>query len=337
MNIKDVAQKAGVSKTTVSRVLNNEKYVSDEKRERVRQAVEELGYAPNWVARSLVTNKTNLIGVIVPEVDLSFYYSIISEMEKIAFEKGYKLFVCNTLHRPEKEIEYLSLLKEMRVDGLILMHEELSKQSINIIQDWGINSIFLCGEILGSDIPSVLIDNYAAAKAMTEYLIELGHEDILFIAGSESEHATLNKRLAGFMDGIKHSNKPITYKVAYGDYSMDSGYQAMKDVLEHNNKPTAVFAISDDVAVGAMNCLMDYGLQVPKDVSVAGFDASKISTVCRPKLTTIEQPIGLLAKTGMDKLIDHIDKTTHEKKIYVPYQLLIRESCKPLKGGEHVT
>lgn len=334
MNIKDVAQKSGVSKSTVSRVLNNEKYVSDEKREKVMSAIKELGYSPNWVARSLVTNKTNLIGVIVPEVDLSFYYSIISEMEKIAFEKGYKLFICNTLHRPEKETEYLTLLKEMRVDGLILMHEELSKQSINTIEDWGITCLFLSGEILNSEIPSVLIDNYAASKAMTDYLIRLGHKKINFIAGNESEHATLNSRLAGFLDGVQQSGKEITYKIAYGDYSIESGYKIMKNTLENEEKPTAIFAISDDIAVGAMNCLLDYGFKIPKDVSVVGFDASKISTVCRPRLTTVEQPIELLAKLGIEKLIANIGTSINEKKTYVPFQLLIRESCMSLKGGE---
>ncbi|MGN4125383.1 LacI family DNA-binding transcriptional regulator [Lysinibacillus sphaericus] len=337
MNIMDVAQKSGVSKTTVSRVLNNEKYVSDKTREKVLTAIQELGYAPNWVARSLVTNKTNLIGVIVPEVDLSFYYSIISEMEKMAFEKGYKLFICNTLHRPEKETEYLSLLKEMRVDGLILMHEELAEQSIKTIQDWGITCLFLSGEILNSDIPSVLIDNYAASKAMTEYLIRLGHKKINFIAGNESEHATLNSRLAGFLDGVQQSGKEITYNIAYGDYSMESGYKIMKKTLETEIHPTAVFAISDDIAVGAMNCLLDFGFQVPNDVSVAGFDASNISTVCRPRLTTVEQPIELLAKTGIELLIATIGSNIIEKKTYVPFQLLIRESCMSLKGGEYLT
>ncbi|OKL36853.1 LacI family DNA-binding transcriptional regulator [Domibacillus mangrovi] len=334
MNINDVAQKSGVSKTTVSRVLNNEKYVSDEKREKVLSAIKELGYAPNWVARSLVTKKTNLIGVIVPEVDLSFYYSIISEMERIAFERGYKLFICNTLHRPEKEIEYLSLLKEMRVDGLILMHEEMSEQSIKEIKKWGITSLFLSGEILNSDIPSVLIDNYAASKAMTEYLIQLGHKKIQFIAGNESEHATLNSRLAGFLEAVQHSSEEITYKIAYGDYTMESGYEIMKKTLENKKYPTAVFAISDDLAVGAMNCLLDYGFQIPKDISVVGFDASKISIVCRPRLTTVEQPIELLAKTGIEKLIANIGSSIKEKKTYVPYQLLIRESCARFKGGE---
>lgn len=334
MNIKDVSQISGVSKTTVSRVLNNEKYVSDEKREKVLAAIKELGYAPNWIARSLVTKKTNLIGVIVPELDLSFYYSIISEMGKIAFERGYKLFICNTLHCPEKEIEYLSLLKEMRVDGLILMHEEMSEQSIMEIEKWGITSLFLGGEISHTGIPSVLIDNYAASKAMTEYLIQLGHKKIQFIAGNESEHATLNSRLGGFLEGVQLASEKITYKIAYGDYTMESGYEIMRKTLENKIYPSAVFAISDDLAVGAMNCLLDYGFQIPNEVSIAGFDASKISTVCRPRLTTIEQPIELLAKIGIEKLIENIGKSIKEKKTYVPYQLLIRESCGPFKGGE---
>lgn len=331
MNIKDVAKKSGVSKTTVSRVLNNEKYVSDETREKVLSAIKELGYAPNWVARSLITNKTNLIGVIVPEVDLSFYYSIISEMEKYALEKDYKLIICNTLHRPEKETEYLSLLKQMRVDGLIIMHEEISQKSIQTIQNWGITCLFLSGEIPKSGIPSILIDNYGAAKKITEYLIRLGHKKINFIAGNKSEHATLNSRLGGFIDAILQSGQEIQYNVSFGDYSMDSGYKIMKKTLEMEDLPTAIFAISDDIAVGAMNCLLDFGFQVPKDVSVVGFDASKISTACRPRLTTVEQPIELLAKAGIETLIANIGSKIQLEKTYIPYRLLIRESCMSLK------
>lgn len=333
IRITDVAKKAGVSTTTVSRVINNERYVSEEKRKLVEKAIGELGYSPNRMARSLVRQKTNLIGVIVPQVNLSFYYSIITTMERVAFEQGYNLFICNTIHNAKKELQYLKLCKELRVDGLILMHEQLHEDSIQFIKDWGIEAVSASGEMDGIDIPSILVDNRKAAKEITTYLINMGHRHIHFIAGSKDPHATLTTRLSGFYDAIKESNEDIQFEVEYGDYSIMSGYKAMEKFIQSGNIPTAIFAISDDMAIGAINCMKEYGIKVPEEISVVGFDGSDISRHFLPRLTTVEQPIDEIGEQTILSLIKLINGEKIKERMIIPYHLSIGDSCFSPKGG----
>lgn len=332
ITIKDVAKKAGVGTTTVSRVLNNEKYVSDEKRRLVEKAIRELGYSPNWIARSLVRKKTNLIGVIVPQVNLSFYSSILTVMEKIAFEHGYSLFICITMHNEQKEFQSVQLCKEMKVEGLILMHEQLAENTTKFIMDWGISAVSSSGEIYHTDIPSVLVDDYGASKELTHYVLEQGHRHLSYIAGSKEPHATLDKRLSGFLDAIAEAAQPITYEVVHGDYSIQSGYSLMESIISKNSPSTAVIAISDDVAIGAMNYLKDIGKKVPEDISVVGFDGSDISEHYRPRLTTIRQPFRIMGEETIKLIIQLINGEQTNEKVIVPYQLFIGNSVSQRKG-----
>ncbi|KGX86609.1 LacI family DNA-binding transcriptional regulator [Pontibacillus litoralis] len=334
VKISDVAKKAGVSTTTVSRVINGERYVSEEKRTLVENAIKSLGYTPNRMARSLVRQRTNLIGVIVPQVNLSFYYSIITIMEKAAYEQGYNLFICNTMHNAQKEFRYLKLCKEMQVDGLICMHEQLHSRSLQFIEEWGIHTVSASGEMDTVNMPSILIDNHQAAKEMTNHLLSLGHRHIHFIAGTSEPHATLTKRLAGFHDAINECDEDIIHDIAYGDYSLQSGYEAMQHFIDQDNVPTAVFAISDDVAIGAINCLKVNGKRVPEDITIVGFDGSDISKHFIPRLTTIEQPIEDIGRETVSSLIKLINGGEISDKTMVPYQLFIGGSCARLQGGE---
>ncbi len=326
ITIKDVAKQAGVGTTTVSRVLNNEKYVSAEKKRSVEEAIRELGYSPNWIARSLVRKKTNLIGVIVPLVNQSFYSSILTVMEEIAFSYRYSLFICITMHNEKKELQSVRLCKEMNVEGLIIMHEQLAEETIKFILDWNISVVSSGGEINQTKIPAVLVDDYAASKELTNYVLKQKHRHLTYMAGTKEAHATLNNRLAGFLDAVRESDHPITYEIVYGDYSIQSGYTLMKSMIEKNNPSTAIIAISDDVAIGAMNYLQDIGKRVPEDISIVGFDGSDISKYYRPRLTTIHQPFRLMGEETMKLLLKFINHEQADERVIVPYQLCIGSS-----------
>lgn len=327
VTISDVAKEAKVGTTTVSRVLNNAPYVSEEKRKKVEETIEKLGYSRNWVARSLVRQKTNLIGVIVPQVNLSFYSSILTVMEEVSFTFGYNLFICITMHNPKKEFESITLCKEMKVDGLILMNEQLSVKTVQFISEWDVPVISVSGEVYHTSIPSVLVNDYHASMEMTNYVIKHLHKKIAYLAGNNKPHATLDSRVSGFLHAIEKSKEVIQYVIDYGDYSFQSGYQAMERVWKKDSKVTAVIAISDDVAIGAMNFLQDQGVSVPEDVSLVGFDGSDVSTYCRPRLTTIQQPIQLMGEKSIELLIQMIQGETIENKTIVPFKLFKGASC----------
>ncbi len=295
--IKDVAKRAGVSVTTVSRVLNDEKYVKDDLKARVRRAIDELGYTPSHIARSLVRKKTNLLGVIVPDITSSFYSTILSNIEKTASLNGYNLIVCNIIEDIDKEYKYLQVFKEMRVEGIIIMHEKLNDEIRELIGKLDIPIIFSSVKPVDQSFISVIIDDYHAAYDATQYLIQLGHERIGFIGGDMRDMTSGQNRYVGYTQAFQDSGLEIEEEyIFFGDYKPQSGYNVMKEMLKCEPRPSAVFAVSDDMAVGAMNCIHDHGLSVPEDISVIGFDGSQLTDLVRPRLTSMEQPIDEMGK-----------------------------------------
>ncbi len=249
--IKDVAKKAGVSVTTVSRVLNGEKYVKDDLKAKVKRVIDELGYAPSHIARSLVRKKTNLIGVIVPDLTSSFYSTILSSIEETASLNDYNLLVCNIIEDTDKELKYLNVFKEMRVDGIIIMHEKLSDDIRSFINKLDIPVIFSSVRPVDHKFVSVIIDDYEAAYDATRYLIELGHERIAFIGGDMRDITSGQNRYLGYRNALKdHRVRTVNDYILFGDYKTQSGYNLMKELLACEPRPTALFAVSDDMAVG---------------------------------------------------------------------------------------
>jgi LacI family transcriptional regulator len=330
--IKDVAKKAGVSVTTVSRVLNDEKYVKDDLKARVKRAIDELGYTPSHIARSLVRKKTNLIGVIVPDVTSSFYSTILSNIEKTASLNDYNLVVCNIIEDIDKELKYLQVFKEMRVEGIIIMHEKLNDEIRELISKLDIPIIFSSVKPTDQPFVSVIIDDYIAAYDATRYLIDLGHQRIGFIGGDMRDVTSGQNRYVGYTQAFADSGVDIVDNyIHFGDYKTHSGYEIMKELLACEPRPTAVFAVSDDMAVGAMNCIHDHGLQVPGDISVMGFDGSQLTELVRPRLTSMEQPIQDMGKATVDTLLDLISgkAVDTQEDVILTHKLVMRDSCKP--------
>lgn len=328
--IKDVARAAGVSVTTVSRVLNGEKYVKDDLKDKVNQAIEQLGYAPSQIARSLVRKKTNLIGVIVPDLTSSFYSTILSSIEEAASSNDYNLLVCNIIEDTDKELKYLNVFQEMRVEGIIIMHEKINEEIRTLIHKMNIPVIFSSVKPMDQDFTSVIIDDYKAAYDATKYLIELGHEEIGFIGGDMRDITSGQNRYSGYRNALSdHSIKIVYENIRFGDYKVRSGYEQMKDMLRNKQKPTAVFAVSDDMALGAMNCIKDHNLRVPEDISIMGFDGSQLTELVRPTLTSMEQPIHEMGRVTMAALFNQISrKDIPSGDIILEHRLVARESCR---------
>ncbi|WP_341281962.1 LacI family DNA-binding transcriptional regulator [Paenibacillus sp. FSL H8-0537] len=335
--IKDVAKYAGVSVTTVSRVLNGEKYVKDDLKARVQKAIDDLGYSPSHIARSLVRKKTNLIGVIVPDVTSSFYSTILSTIEKTASLNDYNLLVCNIIEDTDKELKYLQVFKEMRVDGIIIMHEKINEEIRKLLDKLGIPIIFSSVKPTDQPFISVIIDDYSAAYDATRHLIDLGHSRIGFIGGDMNDVTSGQNRYFGYIHALSDFGiEQIEGHIRFGDYKTRSGYEMMKEILACRSRPTAIFAVSDDMAVGAMNCINDYGLTVPDDISVIGFDGSQLTEQVRPRLSSMEQPILEMGKVTVDTLLDLIsgNKAKRIDDVILKHMLVVRDSSKKYVNRE---
>jgi LacI family transcriptional regulator len=308
IKIKDVARAAGVSVTSVSRVLNGEKYVSEQIKQKVNEAIHSLGYAPSHIARSLKRQKTKLIGVIVANITNNFFSTILSSIEETITEHNYNLLVCNIMENLDKELRYLQTFHEMRVDGIIIMHEKTNDEIRRFFQQTKIPLMFCTSP--DPDFPSVSVDDDEASYDATRFLYDLGHRRIAFIGGDLED--------------------PFEQRwVRFGDYQVQSGYDQMKAILQSGSRPTAVFAASDDMAFGAMNCLHDCGFQVPEQVSVIGFDGSQLTELARPKLTSMQQPFEMLGRLSVEHLLQAIeDPDRPATVITLPHQLVIRDSCR---------
>ncbi|QYR23568.1 LacI family transcriptional regulator [Paenibacillus sp. sptzw28] len=332
VKIKDVAKKAGVSVTTVSRVLNGEKYVKDDLKLRVNRAIEELGYVPSQIARSLVSRKTNLIGVIVPDITSNFYSTILSSIEETASSNGYNLLVCNISEDIDKEFKYLTIFKEMRVEGIVIMHEKINEEIRTFINKLNVPVIFSSVKPMDQEFISVIIDDYQAAYEATEHLIGLGHERIGFIGGDMRDITSGQNRYSGYRNALTDHKLKIVYEwIRFGDYKVQSGYDMMREILRGKQLPTAVFAVSDDMAVGAMNCIYDHKLQVPGDISVVGFDGSQLTELVRPRLSSMEQPIyemGSVTVGTLLKLISAEGEYDSGGDIIMKHRFIARDSCR---------
>lgn len=328
VTIKDVAKLAGVSISTVSRVINDSKPVTDEVKQRVLDVIKETGYVPNPLARSLVTKKSKLIGVIVPEVSDSFVNEILNGIEAVSKMYDYDILLVNTYSDKEQELESIKLLKTKQVEGIVMLSWILDEDHVNAMKESRIPAIYISKTARNYDIYTVSTSNEDATYDMTEYLIKNGHEDIAFIMTSKEETILERERRTGYERALKDNNIKIDEKlIKYGLTDYEGGYNSMKELIEDKIIPSAVFVTGDEAAVGAINAIFDAGYSVPEDISVAGFNDTKLAKIYRPKLTTVFQPLFDMGAVSIRALIKIINgDAVEEKKIELPYQIMERES-----------
>ncbi|MCC5909168.1 MAG: LacI family DNA-binding transcriptional regulator [Clostridiaceae bacterium] len=325
-NIKDVAKKAGVSISTVSRVVNNSKAVRPKTEEKVLKAIEELGYKPNAIARSLKIKNTKTIGIMVPDISNQFFPEVVRGVEDVANMYEYNIFLCNTDLDQEKEIQYFDVLEEKQVDGIIFMGNIISEELEKRFKICDI-PIVLIGADYG-EMPSVTTDNVQASKDVVNYLLNKGHKRIGMITGKEKDPVVGQARKQGYVEALEASGVDYNEElVAEGGYRFKSGYEGAKKLLDIKEKPTAIFVASDEMAIGAMRAALERGIAIPEELAIVGFDNIHMAGKVYPALSTIGQPMYEMGAIGMRVLTKILhDETLDSKKVVLSYSFIERES-----------
>lgn len=331
VTIKDVAKKAKVSLTTVSHVINNKPYarISKSTRERVLKVVSELNYKPNIIARGLAIRKSTLVGVLLPDIDSSFYARILQGIENVANKFDYSILLYTTSYNAEKELEVVEILIEKRVDGLI------------IVPTFTKEDVFWYNELKENRIPFIVIGNYIGDESIYvnqsdgirlafEYLIKLGHKDIFYFSGPKGV-ITADERRRAFKDLVKKNGLEEKCLIVESGFSWKDGYKTTKDILNLKKMPTAILSSCDIAAMGIYKALNEAGYKIPDDISVIGYDNLDICEALSPALTTINQPKYELGEIAAEKLFNLINGKKEEKKVILP-ELIIRESCKDIRS-----
>jgi LacI family repressor for deo operon, udp, cdd, tsx, nupC, and nupG len=331
--IQDVAKLADVSTATVSRALATPERVSPEARARVLEAIAKTGYVPNPAARTLRSQKTYMVLVVLPDLSNTFFSKILRGIEETLFEAGYGMIISDLDGSPEKEAHFAAFTAAGRVDGAILLNGHLfgqSREGEGQPARIKIPLVAVCEAIPGADIPQIEIDNRAAAYGMTQHLASLGHRSIAYVSGPAS-NILERERFQGFKDGLETAGLPFDPALVLpGDYTIEAGVRAGQDLVARPTRPTAVFCTSDEMAIGLMRTLFSAGLRVPEDISVAGFDDIEFAAVAEPPLTTIHQPRRELGQAAASALIELLQGRPSPKRIRLETELVIRDSVASL-------
>jgi LacI family transcriptional regulator len=329
ITIKEIAAKAGVSKATVSRVMNNSKPVNDEIKQRVLAVIESTNFKPNAVARSLSMRKSHLIGIILPDLSNPVFSRMISGMELAIRNKDYSLLITATDFNIDMKIQHMQILKDKGVDGLILVTDLGNDAFYKAIEDFDKPIVMIGSDSGQASIPVVKIDNYLAACEATQYLIDLGHKQIGMIRGPLSDPQSGKDRFEGFKDTLSKAGIFDPSLIAEGWYSFDDGYKGMAAILDKKQSVTAMFCACDLMAVGAMRLAMERGFTIPEHISFLGFDDVDIARMYNPALSTVRQPFEEKGRLAVEDLIAMIEKTVDPLLLeshVLAHQLIIRNS-----------
>lgn len=325
--IKDVARLAGVSIATVSRVFNQHPLVSDATREKVHRAASELNYWPNEMARSLITNRTQALGVLLPDLHGEFFSELIRAVDLTAREFGYHLLFSRTSARPDALMTALRTIRG-RVDGLIVMAPDVDAHDALKICAGRTPTVLLDPEVSVGGCHSLSIANADGARQMTEHLLSLGHRRIAMITGPEKNIDAQQRRLGHQQALVAARAEHGPELEVRGDFTEHSGYDAMRALIERSPRPDAVFVSNDHMAVGALCALQDAGLCVPDDIALAGFDDIPISRYLTPPLTTVRVETFELGARAVHLLVRQGTVRPGRKHHEVlPTTLVVRRSC----------
>lgn len=284
MNIGDIAKMAGVSRAAVSRYLNDG-YISEEKKERIRNVIEETGYKPSIMAQTLRTKKTKLIGVVLPRIDSDSISSIVQGISQELSKSGYDLLLATTDNSPEKELEYFQIFSKNRVDGLILIATVLTKEHQKILRKMPIPCVIVGQSFDGGSC--IYHDDYEAGKQLTDLLLKKRRK-IGYIGVLKEDVAVGTRRWEGWRDAMEEAGIPVRPEMSVtGDFSSSSGYRKMEELLKQCPDLDGVVCATDRIAVGALQYLKKIGKRVPGDISLAGFGDNRISAVTEPPVTTV--------------------------------------------------
>jgi LacI family transcriptional regulator len=328
VTIIEVAEKAGVSFGTVSRVINNDIHVKQETRERVLDAMKNLGYVANRQARSLAGGKSNIIGVLVPDLGTGYTGEIIRGIDAELSLTNLDLILYTTHRTASKEANYVANLAKGMVDGMLLVLPRSPADYIGTLSHRNFPFVLIDHQGTGRNCPAVGATNWQGAYRATEYLIKLGHTRIGFITGSMDLGCAMD-RLEGYLSALRTHHASDAPELVYkGDFFQPDGYAGASALLDLPNPPTAIFASNDIMALGAMDAVRSRGLRIPDDISVVGFDDIPQAAAVRPALTTVSQPLEKMGRVATQMLLDLLRQPDKEvSRIELPTELVIRDSC----------
>ncbi|RHW39003.1 LacI family transcriptional regulator [Neobacillus notoginsengisoli] len=321
-SIKDVAGRAGVSVATVSRVLNDKGYVSEESRKKVQQAIKDLNYKPNAVARSLFNKQSKTIGLMVPDIMNPFFPELARAVEDTLAELGYTVILCNSDEDTDKEQSYLEMMMQKYVDGLIVSSNTLSAERV---KEFKMPIVSMDREI-AKGLPSIIVENKKGAKMAVSFLKEKGRKRIAHIRGPHSVGNAID-RCEGYREVVGGEPWFKESYIAYGNYDMKTSINATIKLLKLHPEIDGIFAANDISAIGAIKAVHKLGKKVPEDVAIVGFDGITLSEATTPELTTIAQPIYEMGEKAAKMLVEMIKQQQVEQTIYrLDVQLIERQS-----------
>ena len=328
--VKDIAKIAGVSTATVSRALAAPEKVAESTRKKVEDAAKSVGYSPNAMARSLRTNETKTVVVVVPNLSNPFFSDIINGMEEFAHRCGYKVLIGDANNDNERIQNYFDLVDSKLADGVLLLTSEVPITML--VDEFGearFPMVVASEYFKEISLPTVHIDNdYSAAKAI-EYLIVMGHYKIACISGPLTNPLS-TARLQGQRNCMAKWKLPVEEEwILEGDFSFYSGYSLGQQLLISANRPTAIFCHSDEMAIGVLKVAKEMNIAVPAELTVVGFDNIVYGEYCDPKLTTVHQPRELIGETAMKLLLDILAGKKPNPEMTLPTQLIVRDSSAP--------
>lgn len=326
--IKDVALRAGVSVTTVSHVVNETRRVSAEGRDRVEAAIRELGYVPSQVARSLKSNTTRTLGMLIPNSSNPYFAEIVRIVEDRCFGAGYTLILCNTDDEPRRQSVYLQVLAERRIDGLIVVSTGSDDSLVGQLHGLTMPTVLLDREIDDPDCDLVETAHMEGGLVAVRHLLSLGHRRVACVGGpvgvASSEQRIEGWRLALAESGAVADANTLLWR---GGFTSQGGYEAMHAILRTDEVPSAVFVCNDLMAIGALRAVHESGLRVPDDLSIVGFDDIELSAYTSPPLTTVAQPKEHIGALAVDMLLERVNGRRRDaRKVVLQPELRVRAS-----------
>lgn len=327
--IRDVAKLCNVSISTVSRVMNAPETVIESKRIRVQEAIRSLNYQPNAFARSLISKKSNTLGVVIPDVQNPYYGGVIRGMEDAAKLFGYSLLICNTDRDEKRVLSYIDSYSQKHVDGLLFTSDFVSATYYDAIKKYGGPVILVSTESVEYSLPSIMIDEEQAAFDAVMHLFEYGHRYIGFIGFRLPDPISGQRRYDGFLRALRTAGlaERCSHHIEFANHWFEEAYDATARLFDKHPHLTAVFASSDEFALGVIACLNDRGIKVPDQVSVIGFDNVRISWMSIPRLSTIAQPMYEIGYRSVERLhaLIKTGKASDLREL-IPHQLIVRDS-----------
>jgi LacI family transcriptional regulator len=327
VTIVEVAEKAGVSLGTVSRVMNNDSHVAPETRERVSAVMREMGYVANRQARGLKGSRTNVIGVLAPDLGTGYIGEILHGIDAELALHRFDLMLFTTHRTAIKEANYVANMVQGMVDGLLVVLPRNPADYTGTLTSRNFPFVLIDHQGTGNPCPAVGATNWQGGYNATEYLIKLGHKRIGFITGSMDLGAAID-RLEGYKSALQVHHMPYDPQLIYeGTFFQPDGYAGGSALLNLKDPPTAIYASNDVMAMGAMDAIRSRGLRIPEDVSIIGFDDIPQAAMVRPALTTVRQPLEEMGRLATQMLIDQLKNPEKEiGRIELPTQLIIRDS-----------